>query len=60
MEATASSTGGESPLVSVLPTEITSSTTESSDHPILVPGQDHYTHGLLVATFKRDGSRIVP
>jgi len=60
METTASSMGGESPSVSVLPTEITSSTTESSDHPILIPVEDHYPHGLLVATFKRDSSRIVP
>jgi len=49
MEATVSSMGGESPSVSVLPTEITSSTTESSDHPILIPVEDHYPHGLLAA-----------
>jgi len=35
MEETASSMGGEFPSVSVLPGEITSSSTESSDHPVL-------------------------
>ena len=49
MEAIAFSTGGESSTVSSLSGEITSWSTKPSDHPVLIPVDNHYPHGLLGA-----------